>query len=325
MKLTRTHIGVGLLGPALLYAGLVLWQGGAASEAPAAASATANPAGATFAPSMRGTVPDGDFHAPSAGSERGQTGGTLAYAELRRLFDYYLSAVGEQSIASITQEIHRAIDQNVPQAQVPRAKSLLGRYLEFKRALVDLEKNPKLEGTGVQAIRQRFAAMQDVRAGIFSAEEEQGLFGFEDANDMDSLARLEIHENTALSASQKRDQLAVLDANMPAALRADREAPRVVIQLEQTAQTMRANGASDDEIYRMRAKALDPQAAVRLAEVDREEKAWADRIAVYLNERSKVLTTQADAPESERQTALNQLQQSQFSEEERRRLAAYEQ
>lgn len=323
MKLTRTHVGLGLLTLALLYAGLGWWQGEAATEAPAAE--TAPPASAAFAPSMQGTVPDGDFRTAVAGPAPGHTGGPLAYAELRRLFDYYLSAVGEQSIESITQEIHRAIEQNVAAPQVPGAKRLLGRYLEFKRALVDLEKIPTLEGPGVQAIRQRFAAMQDLRARIFSAEEEQGLFGFEDANDMDALARLEIHQNTALSASQKRDQLAVLDAALPAALRADREAPRVVIQVEQTAQTMRANGASDDDIYRMRAKALDPQAAVRLAEVDREEKAWQDRIAVYLSERSKVLKTQADAPESERQTALNLLQQSQFTEEERRRLAAYEQ
>lgn len=322
MKLTRTHIGLSLLGLALLGAGLVLWQGGAVAEAPT--GKTALPPNSAFAPSMQGTVPDGDRRALS-GQMPGQSSGALAYGELRRMFDYYLSAVGEQSIDSITQEIHRAIDQNVPQHQVLGAKRLLGRYLEFKRALVDLEKKPKLEGTGVAAIRQRFNAMQDVRARIFSAEEEQGLFGLEDANDRDSLARLEIHQNTALSASQKRDQLAVLDAALPAALRADREAPRVVIQVEQTAQTMRANGASDDDIYRMRAKALDPQAAVRLAEVDREEKAWKDRIAVYLGERSKLLKTQADAPESERQTALMQLQQSQFSEEERRRLAAYEQ
>ena len=76
--------------------------------------------------------------------------------------------------------------------------------------MVDLEKDPKLEGTGVAAIRQRFIALQDLRARIFSVEEEQGMFGFEDANDMDALARLEIHQNTALSASQKRDQIAVL-------------------------------------------------------------------------------------------------------------------
>ena len=150
------------------------------------------------------------------------------------------------------------------------------------------------------------------------------MFGFEDAYDRDALARLEISQNTALSAVQKREQLAVVDASMSAALRADREAPRVVIKVEDMARQMRANGASDDEVYRMRAKELDPQAASRLAEVDQDELAWKNRIAAYLSERSKVLKAQADMPDSERQAALNQLQQAQFSEQERRRLPAYE-
>jgi lipase chaperone LimK len=99
----------------------------------------------------------------------------------------------------------------------------------------------------------------------------------------------------------------------------------VVVRIEQMADAMRANGANDDEVYRMRAKELDPQAASRLAEVDREEQAWKSRIAIYLNERSKLLQAHADAPDSTRQLALTQLQQSQFTPEERRRLAAYEQ
>jgi lipase chaperone LimK len=321
MQLSRSWAGVGLLGVVLGLAAWLVWPEAAPDAAPGAATAGSTP---SFVRSMVGTVPDGDLRAPLGNQPTG-AGGPLAYAELKRLFDYYLSAVGEQDIAAITQQIHRALEQSVSPAQLPDAKALLTRYLEFKRALVALEKNPALGGTGVQAIRQRFAAMQDLRARIFSATEEQAMFGFEDAYDRDALARLEISQNPALSAAQKREQLAAVDASMSAALRADREAPRVVIKVEEMAKQMRANGASDDEVYRMRAKELDPGAASRLAEVDRDELAWKNRIAVYLSERSKVLKAQADAPESERQAALKQLQQSQFSDNERRRLPAYEQ
>jgi lipase chaperone LimK len=74
----------------------------------------------------------------------------------------------------------------------------------------------------------------------------------------------------------------------------------------------------------MRAKEFDPQAAARLAEVDREEVAWKARIAQYLDARSKLLKTQTNATESERQTGIAQLQQTYFTEAERPRLAAYE-
>jgi lipase chaperone LimK len=323
MQSGKTPVVWVLFALALLTAGFLLWQSAASDAAPPEA-AVQTPTQAPFVPSMIGTVPDGDLKAWSAQQALGQGSGGLPYAELRRLFEYYLTATGEASLEAITRQIHTAIDQNVPAAQVDAAKRLLARYFEFKRGLADLEKAPALAGTGVQGIRQRFAAMQDLRARIFSVEEERGMFGFEDARDMDAIARLDIFENKTLSAAQKKDQLAALDAALPAALKADREAPRTIINLEERAQAMRANGASDDEIFRMRAKELDPQAAARLAEVDRDEKAWKNRVDAYLAERTKLLKASGDATDSQRQAAVAELQNAQFSVDERRRLAAFE-
>jgi len=87
---------------------------------------------------------------------------------------------------------------------------------------------------------------------------------------------------------------------------------------------MRAKGASDDDVFKMRAKELNPEAAARLAEVDREEAAWKGRINAYLTERSKLMKQYADGPAAEREAALSRLQQSKFSAEEIPRLVAYE-
>ncbi|MDO9195137.1 lipase secretion chaperone [Rhodoferax sp.] len=322
MKLSQTRVSLGLLGLALMAAGLVMWQN-QATETTSVVDA-AERTNSAFVRSMQDTVPDGDLRALQGRQQHGQTA-PLAYAELKRLFDYYLSAVGEQSIEAITQQISSELERRLPADQAREAKRLLALYLEFKRELVALEQKPELAGSGVQAIRRRLMAMQDLRSGFFSAQETQGMFGFDDAYDMDAVARLEISQNPALSDAQKKEQLAALDAAMPAALRNERDASRVVVRIEQMAEAMRAKGANEDEVYRMRARELDPQAASRLAEVDREEQAWKSRIAIYLNERSRLLQVHADGPDSQRQLALTQLQQSQFTPEERRRLAAYEQ
>lgn len=272
---------------------------------------------------MQDTVPDGDFRSLH-GDGAALLSNPLPYAELKRLFDYYLSAVGEQTIDAITLEIASDLDRRLSPDQRPAAKRLLALYLQFKLALVELEKKPELAGTDVKAIRQRLLAMQDLRDQFFGAEETQGMFGFEDDYDQDAVARLEVSQNPALSAKQKTEQLAALDASQSAQLREEREAPRVVLKIEQMAQTLRAQGASEDDIYRMRAKELNPEAAARLAEVDREETAWKSRIASYLKERGQLLQVQADAPSVQREAALAQLQQSRFNPDERRRLAAYE-
>jgi lipase chaperone LimK len=320
MRLRLKSLSLGLVA-----AGLLAWQLHAPQDvaSPSAAPPAAGSAQAPFVRSMQDTLPDGNLQAILNGTVNGHFS-PQAYAELRRLFDYYLSAVGEQSIPVITQQIRSELDRRLPPPQAQKAQRLLDLYIAFKRELVDLEKKPALIGNGVQAIRNRQLAMQELRSRYFSQEETQGMFGFEDAYDTDAIARLEISQNPTLNAVQKQQKLAALDAAMPAVLRNERDASSAVWRANQQAQEMRSKGASEDDIYRMRAKEFDAQAAARLAEVDREEVDWKSRIARYREERSKLLAAQANATESERQSALAQLQQNLFSEAERPRLAAYE-
>jgi lipase chaperone LimK len=280
--------------------------------------------------SLAGTAPDGLMALqagalnPLPGQCREAGCSTLAYGELKRLFDYYLSTVGEQTIPEITRQIQQVLAENLRSAQLPQAQRLLDRYIAFKAALLRLEQDYAKKPEAERSLRARFLAMQSLRDNYFSAEETQAMFGLEDANDMDALARLEIANDATLSASDKRSRLATLDQQMPRMLREDREAPRAVIRLEAQIVALRAQGAGDDEVFRARAKTLDTDAAGRLAELDQEERQWRQRIDSYLSDRARALQRLADAPDSEKQAALADLQQARFSELERKRLAAYE-
>lgn len=287
---------------------------GADPQRTAATTATPLPGAPLALPrSLEGTLPDGNLQ---------MAGGALPYAELRRLFDYYLSTQGEQSLDGILTLIRRELGQRLQGEALQAARRLLDLYLAYKTALVELDSKPDLSGNGVQAIRYRLEALHDLRARYFTEREAEGFFGPEDAYDRDAVARLEISQDVSLSDQQKQQRLASLDAAMPAALRVERDAVHAVTLVEQRAQAMREQGASADDIYRMRAQAFDAQAAARLAEVDREEAAWAARIAHYRQERTRVL--QSQLLPSEREQALVQLRMSLFGEAERPRLAAYE-
>ena len=232
----------GLATLALLIGGLVLWQSNSPS-APDLAPPVATAAVGTkpFVRSMLDTVPDGNLQGLQAGATDASSG-PLAYGELKRLFDYYLSAVGEQSIEGITVHLRGELERRLPPAQAKRAQRLLDLYIAFKRELLVLEGKPELSGNAVQAIRARMLAMQDLRARYFSVEETQGMFGFDDAYDMDAVARLEVSQNPALNTEQKKQQLAALDTAMSPVLREAREASLVVVRVEQQAQELRAKG-----------------------------------------------------------------------------------
>lgn len=205
-----------------------------------------------------------------------------------------------------------------------QARQLLARYLDYKRDLVTVEQGLQAgaSGNGIDAIKARLDAIRQARLRFFSAAEVQAMFGLEDAYDRYNVERYEIAEDKTLTDAQKKEKLAALEAAMPPELRQEQEAPLAVAKLEEKVQQLRANGASDDDAYRMRAAALNPEAAARLAEVDREEAAWKSRIAGYLAERSKVLN--ANLSDAGRQAAIQQLRDSRFSQQEQMRLAAYE-
>lgn len=322
-KAPAARRGLAAIGLLAAAAGLVLWAVSGGGDTPRDVVLRPGSGGA-FVRSHEGTVPDGDLRLWGNGKSLSELGGDLPYAELHRMVDYFLSAWGEQDLGAIVVQVERELEAQLPAAQQAAAKALLRHYLSYKEALVALDQQPAAQGQGVDAIRQRFEGMLALRARFFSPREDAALFGFDDAYDRDAIARLDVHQNPSLSAAQKRERLAVLDAAMPAAVKAEREAPQQIINLENQVAALRAQGATDEQVFALRAKALNPDAAQRLAAVDRDERAWQTRIADYLRERQQLLQSSAKHSASERDAALAQLQQSRFSPAEIPRLAAYE-
>ena len=281
-------------------------QGAAPEPSAAPGVVTVAPAARAFAPSLEGTRPDGAIRlAPDDG--------IVVDAQLIALFEYYLSTVGEKSPGEVQAGIERELDRTLRPAAANAAKHALAHYLAYKRALGSLEAGPELAGPDADSLVRRLEALARVRAQFFTKTEIAAIFGQEDAANADALARLRIREDQTLTAQQAQERLTALDANMPAALREEREAPLIIGRVQQEAERMRASGAAEEEIFRVRAEAFGPDAAGRLAEVDREEAAWKQRIGAYLAQR-KGLNDQA----------VSALRSRMFSAEEQRRLPVYE-
>jgi lipase chaperone LimK len=296
---------------ALVLVGLRGMPMAAPRAADAAPVSDAKPAALS---SLAGTTPDG------AATTSADNALVLDPA-LIRLFDYYLTTVGERPIAAISAQVARDLDARLAPLAARQAKDLFARYVQFKTAL-KARRPAKPSGRSVDMLREGLRMMLALRATYFNEAESQALFGPQDAEASAALARMAIEQDPALDAQQRRERLAALDARLPASVRADREAPRAVVHLEEAAQQIRAQGGSEDDVYRMRAAATSPEAANRLADVDRDEAAWKARIATYQAQRGAVLS--APGSDADRQAAMSDLRNRLFTPEEQRRLAAYE-
>lgn len=268
---------------------------------------TVAPAAKPFAPSLQGTRPDGAVRVAPDDS-------VVADAQLIELFDYYLSTVGEKSPAAVRAEIERELDRTLRPAAAAAAKRVLTRYIAYRQALAGLQTDRRLTGPDAAALKRRLNALRSLRAQYFSQREIAAIFGREDAANAEALARMEIRDDRTLSAEQKQARLAALDAGLPADVRAAREAPLKIVRVQEAAERLRAGGADEEDVFRLRAEAFGADAAQRLADVDSEEVAWKRRIEAYLAER-RGLRNEAE---------IAALRSRMFSEDEQRRLTAYE-
>ena len=279
----------------------------AGQPAPAMQTVTVTPPAKAFAPSLLGTRPDGAVHVAPDDS-------VVADAQLIELFDYYLSTVGEKSPAAVRAEIERELDRTLRPAAAAAAKRVLTRYTAYRQALAGLGADRRLAGQDAAALKRRLDALRGLRAQYFSQREIAAIFGREDAANAEALARMEIRDDRTLDAQQKQARLATLDAGLPADVRAAREAPLKIVRVQEEAERLRAGGAGEEDVFRLRAEAFGADAAQRLADVDREEAAWQRRIEAYLVQR-RGLNDEA---------AVAALRNRMFSEDEQRRLRAYE-
>ncbi|MDO8039314.1 lipase secretion chaperone [Janthinobacterium sp. SUN137] len=280
-------------------------------EPPAPPPEKAEPDLFAFVRSMQGTRPDGDVTV-AAGDK------LVVDAELGHLFDYYLAGLGEKPLAAIRSQIEAELDKRLAPVPAREAKRLLGAYLAYKQALAGAEQALPAQADPAVAARARLQAMRALRGNYFTPGESAGLFGASDAYDDDAVARMDILGNTTLDEAQRQAQLTALDQKMSPAQRAARDAPLQVARLDESVKALRAQGGGDNEVYRLRASTFTPAAAARLAELDREESQWQQRIIAYQARKHSLPGGAQDA------AALQQLRDASFTPEEQRRLGAYE-
>ena len=296
---------------ALVVIGLQGMPGSSSRAADPASAGDVKPLAIT---SLAGTTPDG---AATAAPDQS----LVLDPALIRLFDYWLTTVGERPIAAIRSDVEHDLDGRLGPLAARQAKDLFSRYVQFRTTLKG-QRPAKPTGRSVDMLREGLRMMLAVRATYFTDAESQALFGPQDAEASAALARMAIEQDPALDAQARRERLAALDARLPASVRAEREAPLAVVHLEEAAQQLRAQGGSEDAVYRMRAAATSPEAANRLADLDRDEAAWQARIAAYQSQRGTVLS--APGSDADRAAAMTALRNRLFTPEEQRRLAAYE-
>ena len=208
---------------------------------------------------------------------------------IRHLFDYFLSTQGEESLPVILARLQAFIHNVLPEAAAAEAEALLDSYMDYLAATAGLQA-PATPGQplDVSTIGEHLRQLDDLRRDFFTSEVHEAFFGEESAYDRYTLARLEVMQDDSLSASERAARVALLEDQLPAALREDTQAISRYQTLQGLTGELREQGDTA-QLRQVRESLVGAEATDRLEQLDAERDQWRHRVRGWLAERGQLL------------------------------------
>jgi len=259
--------------------------------------------------SWRGTVPDGALR-------EDEQGNLIVSEQVRRRFDYFLSALGEEELNVLRGRVAAHLRAALSETAAQQAWELFEHYIGYRSALRDLDEH---DGS-VAGMRQSLEERRALRDRWFSAITREAFFGFRDRYADFALQRRELLENDRLAPAERQARLEALEAGLPEDMREMVRASRRPAEVAETVNRLREQGAPEARVYQYREQRLGAEAAERLGELDRRREEWRERYQTYQAQRRVI--EGSGLAEEDQEDAVQRLRASLFDEAERRRVRA---
>ncbi|RFA29251.1 hypothetical protein CAI21_10855 [Alkalilimnicola ehrlichii] len=241
--------------------------------------------------------------------------------DLRDLIGFFLSrANSEQDLPAVRTALLNHLESlDLPAETIAEIMATADLYIDYRVAAEQLQFG---EDFSIDGIANRIETLHHLRREVLGQHIAEGFFAEEEAYDRFSLEFRRLMQDTSLTPEQRRQQSAALEEHMlPAAALKPQRRVEAIRKTQEEAQALLEQGASDADIYQLRAQRLGPEAAERLTKLDRERLEWQQRLGEYHRERDAIMSNEG-LSEQDRQDAVERLTNEQFSEPERRRLRA---
>ncbi len=239
-----------------------------------------------------------------------------------RLFDYFLSATGEEPPERIRARIVAEIGRRLPAAAAREAEAFLDRYLAYRAEAARMAADERLAESA--DLERRLQWLRELRRKHFGAELAAALFGEEEHAVEVALARRRVAADASLDENERRARLEALEKEQSESVRAVHESASLPLRLRQEERALRDAGASEAEIRAVREQTLGAEAAERLAQLDRDPAEWQLRVDAYRAERDDVATDPSLDPAA-RAARIEALRAQHFDEREQLRVRALDQ
>ncbi|MBW4934681.1 lipase [Marinobacter sp. F4206] len=234
---------------------------------------------------------------------------------LRQMFEYYLSALGEEPLSQLVARIKRSLAVLDEPAR-GQALDTLGAYLDYKLAVSDLEAGYGGSAGGLE-MQRRMEEIHALRRTWLDSATADAFFAQDEAIDRFQVQKLQITRDSELTEQQRKAALEQAEAALPEPLRKARRETRRFTDYERVRQQLADDPAA---LRAWREQAFGTESAERLKALEQEQQDWARRWQAYSQERETLMASGLAGPE--REAAVERLRNQHFNEMERVRARA---
>lgn len=259
--------------------------------------------------SLSGTSVDGDLQVSANGD-------LLINPAIRQVFDYFLTALGEESLEDIQARLAGYLSDQLPPQAARQAWALYEQYMALRDAMEQL---PEHDGS-VTAMRAAISQRHDMQQAYLGPEVADAFYGLDMTYDRYMIERQALLEDDDLSPAEREQQLANLEQSLPQGMQQMLHDTRAPVKLEQRTQALREQGASEAEIRALREQTFGAQAAERFEALEQQRQEWDQRYGAYRQQREQLINS--GLSHTDQQVALARLQQQLFEENELARVQA---
>lgn len=191
-----------------------------------------------------------------------------------------LVRIFEQILGRAPADPARLLAARIPAEHLAQAQRMLEQYQRYRDELANLTPSAGLGDSQAAVLASVLAARQALQEKYFSGEEIAGLFGDDNRYDAYTVQRLRTAERSDLTLAEKESIVATLaDGMLSAEQREARQTASLPTRIVAHNATLEQAGASADERLAARTSEFGAAAATRMAEVDRQQAEWQQRIA----------------------------------------------
>ena len=254
--------------------------------------------------------------------ELNNDGSLLINKKILHLFEFYLSAIGEESLEIIVTRIKNNLREQLTAQALTQAIHILEGYLQYRNEITALKQEYNqsygIADYSIEHVIKAKNELIEVRWHYLSGEVIAAFFEQEDEYENYMLHLTAIIKDNRLNKEQKDNALSILNAQTPNWLIEQQNSTNQLNKYRQQYSELRSQGVSNSDLRTFTEQEFNAEASDRLSQLESDRRRWQKRLSEYRVELDTILVIESDRPAQ--QALINELRNQYFNTQEIKRV-----